>query len=61
MVKQAVARMMTWNRDNPESRIRITTQQIAQRVREANLSREQRFIKSAPKEIRGQVVKDLHE
>lgn len=56
MVRSAVTRMMQWNRDNPQSRIAITPAQIQQRVRQMGLSREQRFIKSTPKEMRGSVL-----
>lgn len=48
-----------WNAKNPESRIVIKDTQILRRVREMNKSREDRTIKRAPPELRGQVRNEL--
>lgn len=56
LVKAAVTEMMRWNRDNPETRFSITPAQIQKRVREMNLTRDQRFLKATPKEMRGTIL-----
>jgi hypothetical protein len=48
-----------WNADNPDYKIFITPAQIRQRVRELRMTREERLIKSTPKELRGQVKREL--
>lgn len=58
-VRQAREQLAQWNADNPELRIRVTIAQIARRAREMRLSRDERFIKSAPPEIRGGVREAL--
>jgi hypothetical protein len=52
-VKDAVSRLKAWNERNPEMPIRIVPRQIGERVKAMALSREQRFAKSVPKEMRG--------
>ena len=52
-VEAARERLRQWNADNPNSRIGITPQQIARRAREIRMPREERFMKSVPKEMRG--------
>jgi len=41
--------------------IRINYNQIFKRLKEMNLTKEQRIAKTAPKEIRAQVARDLAE
>lgn len=55
-VAKARERLREWNRANPESRIAITQQQIQRRVKEMRKPRDERFTKSAPKEMRGTVA-----
>jgi hypothetical protein len=58
-VAEAIKRWAQWNTDNKEMPIAITAAQVARRVKELQSSREQRFIKSTPRELRGQVAQDL--
>ena len=51
-VQAARQKLADWNKDNPELRIRIQMPQIARRVKEMRMPRDQRFIKSAPPELR---------
>jgi N12 class adenine-specific DNA methylase len=44
-----------WNAANPQARIRITSEQIARRVKEMRLGRSERVAKAAPRELRGEV------
>ncbi|NKF21567.1 PLxRFG domain-containing protein [Solimonas marina] len=55
-VNNARARLMRWNARNPDSRIIIQPSQIQRRVKEMQMTRSQRFIKSAPKGLREQVT-----
>ncbi len=48
-----------WNADNPESPIRISFGQILKRVKAMNQTKEQRLVKTAPKEIRNTVREEL--
>lgn len=50
--RKARQRLAQWNDDNPESRIVITAPQIIRRVREIRTSRDERFVRTAPKEMR---------
>lgn len=52
-MKDAVSRLKAWNERNPEMPIRIAPRQIGERVKAMAMSREQRFAKSVPKEMRG--------
>jgi hypothetical protein len=61
VVRAAMKKLHDWNLDNPELRVRITGAQIRSRVRQARMSRAQRFVKSAAPEIRGQVRRELRE
>lgn len=54
-VREARQRLADWNRDNPQSRIGITTGQLERRVRDMRKTRQQRFEKAMPKEMRGTV------
>ena len=55
-VKSARQRLADWNDDNPELPIRIKSQQILAKVKAANLTRDQRFMKTAPPEIRRKLM-----
>lgn len=52
-LKQVLADTEAWNERNPKQRIVITGAQITKRVREMKKSREERFLKRVPKEMRG--------
>lgn len=54
--REARTRLAKWNENNPDSRIVITLPQIARRARELRVSRDDRFVRSAPKEMRGSVA-----
>ena len=58
-VSKARERLREWNEDNPEMPIKIGFSQIARRVKEAKLTRDQRFIKTAPPELRRRVMGEL--
>jgi hypothetical protein len=58
-IASARADLATWNRDNSESPIRITMQQLRQRVHTLNMSRAERLERTAPREIRNEVRRQL--
>jgi polyhydroxyalkanoate synthesis regulator phasin/cation transport regulator ChaB len=58
-IAKAQADVQAWNRSNPESPITITRQQIRQRVQTLNMSRAERLERTAPKEIRAEVRRQL--
>lgn len=58
-VARARKQLMDWNRSSPETPIRIAPGQISRRVKEMQKTRAQRFIKSAPAELRGGIAADL--
>lgn len=58
-VAEARAELSQWNADNPTSRISITPSQIAQRVKEMRMDKATRLAKTAPKEIRAEVRREL--
>jgi len=58
-VAAARAELNNWNQKNPDTKILITPKQISDRIRSMTMTREQRFIKSAPPELRGTVMKEL--
>lgn len=58
-VKSAQADLRAWNLKNPEARISIAPEQISTRLKAMHSTREQRFIKSAPKEMKGQAIKEF--
>lgn len=60
-VDAARDRLASWNEKNPDLMVAINKQQIARRVREARRSREERFIRAAPKEIRAGVAQELRD
>jgi hypothetical protein len=48
----AARKLMEWNKRNPEAFIRIQPSQIQRRIKEMTLTRQQRFVKAAPQEMR---------
>jgi len=52
LVARARERLNDWNRRNPEAPIRVTLQQIRRRVQEMGRTRDERLIRSAPRELR---------
>jgi hypothetical protein len=59
LVAEARDELMTWNTDNAESPIRIQTQQIIKRVQAMRMGRADRLEKTAPREIRASVRREL--
>ena len=59
LVAQARQRLQEWNAKNPDTPIVISGSQIARRVKEAQMTRDQRFIKTAPPEMRRQVMREI--
>jgi diguanylate cyclase (GGDEF)-like protein len=55
---KAMEKLRDWNEKNPESLIRIQPSQIQRRLREMMRTRQERFVKAAPAELRGQVNAD---
>lgn len=54
-LKKVLNDIKEWNERNPQQRIVITGAQISRRVRELKRTREERFLKRVPKEMRNQV------
>ena len=54
-VESARAELRAWNEKNPETPIRIDMTQIARRLRDMRMNKEQRIEKAAPKELRRRV------
>ncbi len=54
-VQAAREKLKEWNATNPDAHIGVTMQQVRRRVAEMRKTREERFIKSAPKEMRQSV------
>ena len=52
--------LKAWNENNPESRISISSSQVRQRVAQSMMTREQRFIKSAPKSMKAELVREFN-
>lgn len=48
--------LLLWNSRNPGARISISPSQVARRAREMRMTRDERFLKSAPKEMRPAVA-----
>ena len=55
-IQRARQRLTEWNKANPRTPIVISRSQIAARVKQMGLSRDARFVKSAPKEMRAIVA-----
>jgi len=60
-LQKARVELFEWNQTNPGSRIAITPSQVQQRVRQYMMTREQRFAKTAPKEMRAGVMAELRQ
>jgi GGDEF domain-containing protein len=58
-VRAARERWAAWNEKNPETPIQIQQSQITRRVREMASMKRERVLKSAPKEARAELAKDL--
>jgi hypothetical protein len=58
-VQEAQQRLAKWNADNPRSRIVIRRTQIARRARELRAGRSERFVRTAPRELRAGVAEAL--
>jgi hypothetical protein len=58
-VRAARQKMADWNADNPDLRIHVDSKNVLPRIKEMRMTREGRFVKSAPKEIRGAVRQSL--
>lgn len=58
-VEKAREQLQQWNRDNPEMRIALNSGQINRRIRELQMSRQERFVRSASPEVRQAVRSDL--
>lgn len=58
-VQEARDALKRWNADNPESPIRISMQQINKRLANMRMSKEDRMAKTASKEIRATVRREL--
>jgi N12 class adenine-specific DNA methylase/predicted O-methyltransferase YrrM len=58
-IRHAKERLVDWNQKNPGTPIAIAPGQILRRVREMSIVKAQRIEKSAPKELRGEVARDL--
>jgi hypothetical protein len=52
-------KLKQWNDDNPDSPIKITSAQLASRLREMRMTRDQRIIKSAPRSMRSEARAEL--
>lgn len=60
-VAEARERLAQWNEDNPATPIRITFQQVRRRLQTMNQDKATRMEKTAPKEIRNAVRRELAE
>jgi hypothetical protein len=60
LVDDAREELKAWNAKNPDLRILVTMQQIYSRVKDMKRTREQRFIKTAPPELRRDVRERLN-
>jgi hypothetical protein len=58
-IKKAKEELAEWNSENPYTKIKINMAQIVKRVRAMKMTKEQRLLKSAPKEIRATARKEL--
>ena len=58
-VAAAKEALQTWNEKNPDSKIHITPMQVLRRVREMAKTRDERFLKTVPKQDRAQVAREL--
>jgi hypothetical protein len=56
---KAAKRLDDWNRDNPDTPIRISPDQIRDKKRKLLQDKESRLIKSAPRELRARIGLEL--
>jgi len=59
LIDDARADLRRWNEKNPDERILLKPEQIRRRVLEMNKTRAERFVKTSPPEIRGQVARQI--
>jgi hypothetical protein len=59
MISEAQDRLRTWNAKNPDTKIKISPNQIKQRVKGLRSDRIQRLLKTAPKEMRAGVMQRI--
>lgn len=57
--KEQASKMTEWNRDNPDTPIRITADQIRSKAKNMMTDKNSRIVKEAPKEIRGRIGLEL--
>ena len=57
-VQEARERLKKWNEDNPDLPIRIKFTQVANRIKFANMTRDQRFQKTLTPEMRSQILRE---
>ena len=60
-IQDARDALAQWNKDNPESPIRITTAQLLKRLKAMREDKVTRIERTAPKEIRATVHRELSE
>jgi hypothetical protein len=58
-VERARNRLREWNRDNPDSPIKIDAGQIHKRVKAMRATKQERIEKTAPKELRASLRQEL--
>lgn len=58
-VAAARAELLDWNQKNQTSQIRIVPQQIQRRVQQLLMTRDERFVKTVPKELRQLAAREL--
>jgi len=60
-IKKAREALQTWNENNPDSQIRIAPNSIIRKAREMRLSKQDRFLKSTPKNQRAKIRAELED
>jgi hypothetical protein len=60
-LEDVMAGVAKWNERNPDTPVVVTGQQIRSRVKQMMMEREQRVLKSAPREMRGIIARELGE
>lgn len=58
-VEKQIKRWQDWNRDNPDTQIKISADQIRSKVRQLNTDKDTRILKQAPREMRGAIGLDM--
>ena len=59
LLDDARRQLADWNKENPDSQIKVNQSQINRRVQQANMDKAKRLANAAPKEIRQNVAKEL--